>query len=31
MYVAKNAGRNRVMAFSDEMVAKETWLSRRGT
>jgi len=30
MYVAKRAGRNRVMAFSDERVAKETWLSRRG-
>ena len=31
MYVAtKNAGRNRVLAFSDVLVANETWLSRRG-
>ena len=31
MYVAKQAGRNRALAFSDGMVAKETWPSRRGT
>jgi diguanylate cyclase (GGDEF)-like protein len=30
MYAAKRAGRNRVLAFSDGLVAKETWLSRRG-
>jgi diguanylate cyclase (GGDEF)-like protein len=30
MYAAKRAGRNRVLAFSDGMVAEETWLSRRG-
>ena len=30
MYVAKDAGRNRVLAFCDEHVAEETWLSRRG-
>ena len=30
MYVAKGAGRNRVLAFGDERVARETWLSRRG-
>jgi diguanylate cyclase (GGDEF)-like protein/excisionase family DNA binding protein len=30
MYAAKRAGRNRVLAFSDGMVAQETWLSRRG-
>jgi diguanylate cyclase (GGDEF)-like protein/excisionase family DNA binding protein len=30
MYVAKEAGRNRVLAFGDEYVAKQTWLSRRG-
>ena len=30
MYAAKRAGRNRVLAFCDGLVAKETWLSRRG-
>jgi len=30
MYAAKRAGRNRVLSFSDGLVAKETWLSRRG-
>jgi diguanylate cyclase (GGDEF)-like protein/excisionase family DNA binding protein len=30
MYLAKDAGRNRVLAFCDERVVKETWLSRRG-
>jgi diguanylate cyclase (GGDEF)-like protein/excisionase family DNA binding protein len=30
MYAAKGAGRNRVLAFCDDRVAKETWLSRRG-
>jgi diguanylate cyclase (GGDEF)-like protein/excisionase family DNA binding protein len=30
MYAAKRAGRDRVLAFSDGMVAEETWLSRRG-
>jgi diguanylate cyclase (GGDEF)-like protein len=30
MYAAKRAGRNRVLAFGDGLVAKETWLSRRG-
>jgi diguanylate cyclase (GGDEF)-like protein len=30
MYAAKRAGRNRVLAFRDGLVAKETWLSRRG-
>ena len=30
MYTAKGAGRNRVLAFCDDRVAKETWLSRRG-
>jgi diguanylate cyclase (GGDEF)-like protein len=30
MYEAKRAGRNRVLAFSDPTVARETWLSRRG-
>ena len=30
-YVAKDAGRNRVLAFTDGMVAKETWQSHRGT
>ncbi len=30
MYAAKRAGRNRVLAFSDGLVAKETWLSQRG-
>ena len=30
MYLAKGAGRNRVLAFGDERVARETWLSRRG-
>ena len=30
MYAAKRAGRNRVLGFSDDLVAEETWLSRRG-
>ena len=30
MYAAKRAGRNGVLAFSDGLVAAETWLSRRG-
>jgi hypothetical protein len=30
MYQAKGAGRNRVLAFGDERVARETGLSRRG-
>ena len=30
MYAAKRAGRNRVLAFSDDYVGSETWLSRRG-
>jgi diguanylate cyclase (GGDEF)-like protein len=30
MYAAKRAGRNCVLAFRDGLVAKETWLSRRG-
>ncbi len=30
MYAAKGAGRNRVLAFGDDCVARETWLSRRG-
>ena len=30
MYAAKRAGRTRVLSFSDGLVAKETWLSRRG-
>ena len=30
MYAAKRAGRNRVLAFSDDLVRDETWLSRRG-
>ncbi len=30
MYVAKNTGRDRVLAFRDERVAAEIWLSRRG-
>ena len=30
MYAAKRAGRNRVLAFSDDYVEGETWLSRRG-
>ncbi|HTP29399.1 MAG TPA: diguanylate cyclase, partial [Anaeromyxobacteraceae bacterium] len=30
MYVAKDAGRNRILAFCDERVSAETWLSRRG-
>ncbi len=30
MYAAKRAGRNRVLAFSDGLVTKETWLSKRG-
>jgi diguanylate cyclase (GGDEF)-like protein/excisionase family DNA binding protein len=30
MYAAKRAGRNRVLSFSDGLVAQETWLSRRG-
>ena len=30
MYVAKGAGRNRVLAFSDDCAQGETWLSRRG-
>ena len=30
MYAAKRAGRDRVLAFSDGLVTKETWLSKRG-
>ena len=30
MYAAKRAGRNRVLAFSDDYVRSETWLSQRG-
>jgi diguanylate cyclase (GGDEF)-like protein len=30
MYAAKRAGRDRVLSFRDGLVAKETWLSRRG-
>ena len=30
MYLAKGAGRNRGLAFGDDRVARETWLSRRG-
>ena len=30
MYTAKRAGRNRVLAFRDGLVTRETWLSRRG-
>ena len=30
MYTAKRAGRNRVFAFSDDLVRSQTWLSRRG-
>ena len=30
MYQAKGAGRNRVLTFGDDRVARETWLSRRG-
>ena len=30
MYQAKGAGRNRVLAFGDDRVSRETWLSRRG-
>jgi hypothetical protein len=30
MYAAKRAGRNRVFAFSDDLVRDQTWLSRRG-
>jgi diguanylate cyclase (GGDEF)-like protein len=30
MYAAKRAGRNCVLSFRDGLVAKETWLSRRG-
>jgi len=30
MYAAKRAGRNHVLAFSDGLVRKQTWLSRRG-
>jgi diguanylate cyclase (GGDEF)-like protein len=30
MYAAKRAGRDRVLAFRDGLVAQETWLSRRG-
>jgi diguanylate cyclase (GGDEF)-like protein/excisionase family DNA binding protein len=30
MYAAKRAGRNRVLAFNDGLVAQDTWLSRRG-
>jgi diguanylate cyclase (GGDEF)-like protein/excisionase family DNA binding protein len=29
MYAAKRAGRNRALAFSDDLVAEGTWLSRR--
>jgi len=30
MYAAKRAGRNRVLSFRDGLVAKDTWLSKRG-
>jgi diguanylate cyclase (GGDEF)-like protein len=30
MYAAKRDGRNRVFAFSDDLVRGQTWLSRRG-
>jgi two-component system cell cycle response regulator len=30
MYTAKRAGRNRVLAFADDFVRGQTWLSRRG-
>ena len=30
MYTAKRAGRNRVYAFSDDLVHSQAWLSRRG-
>jgi len=30
MYAAKRAGRNRVLAFCDDLVQGQTWLSRRG-
>jgi diguanylate cyclase (GGDEF)-like protein/excisionase family DNA binding protein len=30
MYAAKRAGRNRVLAFADDLVRSQTWLSRRG-
>ena len=30
MYAAKRAGRNCVLAFSDDLVREDTWLSRRG-
>ena len=30
MYAAKRAGRNRVFAFSDDLVGGQTWISRRG-
>jgi diguanylate cyclase (GGDEF)-like protein/excisionase family DNA binding protein len=30
MYAAKRAGRDRVLAFSDDLVRDQTWLSRRG-
>ena len=30
MYTAKRAGRDRVFAFSDDLVRSQTWLSRRG-
>ena len=30
MYAAKRTGRNRVLAFADDDVRSETWLSRRG-
>jgi diguanylate cyclase (GGDEF)-like protein len=30
MYAAKRAGRNRVLAFADDLVQGQTWLSRRG-
>jgi diguanylate cyclase (GGDEF)-like protein/excisionase family DNA binding protein len=30
MYAAKRAGRNRVLAFADDLVRGQTWLSRRG-
>ena len=30
MYQTKGAGRNRVLAFGDDRVSPETWLSRRG-
>jgi diguanylate cyclase (GGDEF)-like protein/excisionase family DNA binding protein len=30
MYAAKRAGRNRVLSFSDGLVTRDTWLSKRG-